>query len=116
MIGSNLFYSLQSVIGLEGMPRRYADYPVIESWVVLHQLQTVGAFILAIGIVIVFLNLFLSAKFGKRASDNPWESPSLEWLIPSPPPPHNFDKIPHMPEDWDPYNYEWLKEHKQLTY
>lgn len=115
MIGSNLFYSLQSVIGLEGMPRRYADYPVIESWVVLHQLQTVGAFILAIGIVIVFLNLFLSAKFGKRASDNPWESPSLEWLIPSPPP-HNFDKIPHMPEDWDPYNYEWLKKHKQLTY
>jgi len=115
MIGSNLFYFLQFIVGLEGMPRSYADYPAIESWVVLHQLQTVGAFILAIGIVIVFLNLFLSAKFGKRVSDNPWESPSLEWLIPSPPP-HNFDKIPHMPEDWDPYNYEWLKKHKQLTY
>jgi cytochrome c oxidase subunit 1 len=116
MIGSNLLYFPQFVIGLEGMPRRYADYPAIESWVVLHQLQTVGAFILAIGLGVAFLNLILSAKFGKKAPDNPWESPSLEWLIPSPPPPHNFDKIPHMPEDWDPYNYEWLKKHKQLPH
>jgi cytochrome c oxidase subunit 1 len=116
MIGSNLFYFLQFVVGLEGMPRRYADYPAIESWVVLHQWQTIGTFILVIGVGIALLNLILSAKFGKKASDNPWESPSLEWLIPSPPPPHNFDKIPHMPEDWDPYNYEWLKKHKQLTH
>jgi len=116
MIGSNLFYFLQFIVGLEGMPRRYADYPAIESWVILHHWQTIGAFILAIGVGVAFLNLFLSAKFGKKTSDNPWESPSLEWLIPSPPPPHNFDKIPHMPEDWDPYNYEWLKKHKQLPH
>jgi cytochrome c oxidase subunit 1 len=116
MIGSNIFYFLQFIVGLEGMPRRYADYPAIESWVVLHQWQTIGTFILVIGVGIALLNLILSAKFGKKASDNPWESPSLEWLIPSPPPPHNFDKIPHMPEDWDPYNYEWLKKHKQLTH
>jgi cytochrome c oxidase subunit 1 len=116
MIGSNLFYFLQFIVGLQGMPRRYADYPAIESWVVLHQWQTIGTFILVIGVGIALLNLILSAKFGKKASDNPWESPSLEWLIPSPPPPHNFDKIPHMPEDWDPYNYEWLKKHKQLPH
>jgi len=116
MIGSNLFYFLQFIVGLEGMPRRYADYPAIEGWVVLHQWQTIGTFILAIGVGVALLNLILSAKFGKKASDNPWESPSLEWLIPSPPPPHNFDKIPHMPEDWDPYNYEWLKKHKQLSH
>jgi cytochrome c oxidase subunit 1 len=116
MIGSNLFYFLQFIVGLEGMPRRYADYPAIESWVILHQWQTIGTFILVIGVGVALLNLILSAKFGKKASDNPWESPSLEWLIPSPPPPHNFDKIPHMPEDWDPYNYEWLKKHKQLPH
>jgi cytochrome c oxidase subunit 1 len=116
MIGSNLFYFLQFIVGLQGMPRRYADYPAIESWVVLHQWQTIGTFILVIGVGIALLNLILSAKFGKKTSDNPWESPSLEWLIPSPPPPHNFDKIPHMPEDWDPYNYEWLKKHKQLSH
>jgi cytochrome c oxidase subunit 1 len=116
MIGSNLFYFLQFIVGLEGMPRRYADYPAIESWVVLHQWQTIGTFILVIGVGIALLNLILSAKFGKKAPDNPWESPSLEWLIPSPPPPHNFDKIPHMPEDWDPYNYEWLKKHRQLPH
>lgn len=111
MIGSNLFYFLQFIVGLEGMPRRYADYPAIDSWIKLHELQTIGAFILAFGVLITILNLVLSTKLGKKAEDNPWQSPSLEWLIPSPPPPHNFDKIPHMPEDWDPYNYEWLEKH-----
>ncbi len=114
MIGSNLFYFLQFVVGLEGMPRRYADYPAIESWIRLHELQTIGAMILGFGVFIALANLILSTKFGKKAEDNPWQSPSLEWLVPSPPPPHNFDKTPHMPEDWDPYNYEWLeKQHKK---
>ncbi len=114
MIGSNLFYFLQFIVGLEGMPRRYADYPAIESWIRLHELQTIGAMILGFGVFIALANLILSTKLGKRAEDNPWQSPSLEWLVPSPPPPHNFDKTPHMPEDWDPYNYEWLeKQHKK---
>ncbi|MFN7065281.1 MAG: cbb3-type cytochrome c oxidase subunit I [Aquificaceae bacterium] len=111
MIGSNLFYFLQFIVGLEGMPRRYADYPAIESWVRLHELQTMGSMMLAVGVFIAIANLVLSTKLGKKAEDNPWQSPSLEWLVPSPPPPHNFDKIPHMPEDWDPYNYEWLEKH-----
>ncbi|MCS6957633.1 MAG: cbb3-type cytochrome c oxidase subunit I [Aquificaceae bacterium] len=114
MIGSNLFYFLQFIVGLEGMPRRYADYPAIDSWIRLHELQTYGAMILGFGILVAVANLILSTKLGKKADGNPWQSPSLEWLVPSPPPPHNFDKIPHMPEDWDPYNYEWLeKQHKK---
>ncbi|MCS7261910.1 MAG: cbb3-type cytochrome c oxidase subunit I [Aquificaceae bacterium] len=114
MIGSNLFYFLQFIVGLEGMPRRYADYPAIDSWVRLHELQTIGAMILGAGVAIAVMNLLLSTKLGKKAEENPWQSPSLEWLVPSPPPPHNFDKTPHMPEDWDPYNYEWLeKQHKR---
>ncbi|MCS7277582.1 MAG: cytochrome C oxidase subunit I, partial [Aquificaceae bacterium] len=92
----------------------YADYPAIDSWIRLHELQTYGAMILGFGILVAVANLILSTKLGKKADGNPWQSPSLEWLVPSPPPPHNFDKIPHMPEDWDPYNYEWLeKQHKK---
>ncbi len=114
MIGSNLFYFLQFIVGLEGMPRRYADYPPIEGWITLHELQTVGSTILGLGLFIAILNLIVSTKLGRKAEDNPWQSPSPEWLVPSPPPPHNFDKTPHMPEDWDPYNYEWLeKQHKK---
>ena len=114
MIGSNLFYFLQFIVGLEGMPRRYADYPPIEGWITLHELQTVGSTILGLGLFIAILNLIVSTKLGRKAEDNPWQSPSLEWLVPSPPPPHNFDKTPHMPEDWDPYNYEWLeRQHKK---
>lgn len=66
MIGSNLFYFLQFIVGLEGMPRRYADYPAIESWIRLHELQTIGAMILGFGVFIALANLILSTKFGKR--------------------------------------------------
>ena len=43
---------------------------------------------------------------GPLAGSNPWGSPSLEWTIPSPPPPHNFDRFPvEVEDDWTPYRY-----------
>ena len=106
MIGSNVFYFFQFIIGLEGMPRRYADYPPIPEFIQLQHIQTVGAFILAVGILLSLINWIVSAVKGKEAGSNPWGSNSLEWQIPSPPPPHNFDRVPELPADWDPYAYE----------
>ena len=105
MVGSNLFYFFQFIVGLEGMPRRYADYPPIAEWITLHQIQTVGAFILAVGLFITLINWIISAFVGQKAPANPWESNSLEWSIPSPPPPHNFDRTPELPPEWSPYDY-----------
>jgi cytochrome c oxidase subunit 1 len=105
LIGSNLFYFTQMMVGIAGMPRRYADYPPIPEWITLNEIQTVGAFILAAGILISFIAWFRGLK-GPRAERDPWGSPSLEWTTASPPPPQNFDKFPvEVPADWSPYRY-----------
>jgi len=100
--GFNLLYFPQFVIGLQGMPRRYYDYDP-KFWLG-HFLSTLGAFLLAAGIIYMLINLFRATKKGEAAPANPWNSRSLEWTIPSPPPLENFDELPVV--DKDPYDYE----------
>jgi heme/copper-type cytochrome/quinol oxidase subunit 1 len=57
---------------------------------------TIGAFVLAIGIVLALANLVLSLRGGVGAGPDPWGGTSLEWFAPSPPPPHNFDVVPDV--------------------
>jgi cytochrome c oxidase subunit 1 len=107
LIGANIFYFSQMYMGMvHGMPRRYADYPPIPEWVSLMQIQTVGAVILGIGILLSFIN-WIKSLWGPKAPDNPWGSPSLEWtMTDTPVGPHNFKKYPvEVPEDWHPYAY-----------
>ena len=105
LLGSNIFYFTQMMVGIAGMPRRYADYPAIPEWVTLNGIQTVGAFVLAIGILFSFIAWIRGLK-GPQAERNPWDSPSLEWQTASPPPPQNFDRFPvEVPAGWSPYKY-----------
>jgi heme/copper-type cytochrome/quinol oxidase subunit 1 len=57
---------------------------------------TIGAFVVAIGIVLALTNLVLSLRGGVAAGPDPWGGSSLEWFAPSPPPPHNFDVVPDV--------------------
>jgi cytochrome c oxidase subunit I len=57
---------------------------------------TIGAFVLALGIVLALANVVLSLRSGVRAGHDPWGGTSLEWLAPSPPPLHNFDLLPDV--------------------
>jgi len=57
---------------------------------------TIGAFVLALGIVLALLNAVLSARSGVAAGHDPWGGTSLEWFAESPPPPHNFDVLPDV--------------------
>lgn len=105
LIGSNLFYFTQMMAGIDGMPRRYVDYPADAGWTLLNQIQTVGAFVLGIG-VFVSLIAWWRGRNGPAAPRDPWGSPSLEWTTPSPPPPQNFDRFPvEVPPGWTPYRY-----------
>ncbi len=106
LIGANIMFFFQMVIGLTGMPRRYPDYPAIPEWVNLMQIQTVGALILAVGILVHLINWIKSLR-GPKAEENPWKSPSLEWsMTDTPVAPHNFKKYPiELPDDWHPYAY-----------
>jgi cytochrome c oxidase subunit I len=100
--GFNLLYFPLFVIGMQGMPRRYFDY--LPQFHMGHFLSSIGAFILAIGIILMLVNLFRSAKRGPIAPANPWNGITLEWQIPSPPPLENFEEIPEITEP--PYNFK----------
>jgi len=101
-IGFNILYFPQFIIGMMGMPRRYLDY--LPQFTLGHQLSTIGGWILIIGIVIMLVNLF--SKKGAKATSNPWGGRTLEWTIPSPPHVENFDIMPEMGKDDEPYDYE----------
>jgi heme/copper-type cytochrome/quinol oxidase subunit 1 len=62
----------------------------------LNLIATIGAFVLALGVLLSIVNAYLSVKRGVRAGHDPWGGETLEWLAPSPPPPHNFDVVPDV--------------------
>jgi cytochrome c oxidase subunit 1 len=79
-------------IGLFGMPRRVATYdPVYGS---TNLFISISAFVLGASMLIFAYNALRSAKHGELAGPNPWGARTLEWMIPSPPPYYNFDRIP----------------------
>jgi cytochrome c oxidase subunit I len=93
-IGFNLAFLPMHLTGLWGMPRRVYTYADHMGWGVLNLISTIGAFILAIGILLLLVNLARSLRRGEIAGPNPWDAPTLEWSVPSPPPPYNFAVIP----------------------
>ncbi|MCL5023536.1 MAG: cytochrome c oxidase subunit I [Nitrospirae bacterium] len=101
-VGFNLLYFSMFVLGYEGMPRRYFDYP--PEYYTGHLISTIGSWILATGLIIIFTNLIRSAFKGQEAPMNPWGGRGLEWTIPSPPPEENFEEIPVI--DKAPYRMD----------
>ncbi len=95
--GFNLTFFPQFLLGYLGMPRRYAGYP--EEFQVLNILSTAGASILAIGYLMPLVYLLWSMKYGKPAGPNPWLAMGMEWTVSSPPPAHNFHKVPVCREE-----------------
>ncbi|MBV9758225.1 MAG: cbb3-type cytochrome c oxidase subunit I, partial [Alphaproteobacteria bacterium] len=95
-IGFNLGFFPMHIVGLLGMPRRIYTYPAGFGWHALNLIITVGAFLLALGILLFLVNVVVSLRRGGIAGPNPWDAPSLEWATPSPPPPYNFAVIPSV--------------------
>jgi cytochrome c oxidase subunit 1 len=91
-IGFNVLYFPMLILGWEGMPRRYYDYP--PQFYTLHLISTIGSWILVAGLIWIFSNLIQALRKGEKAGDNPWGGATLEWQISSPPPAENFEKIP----------------------
>src|SRR6202012_3592926 len=80
--------------GLLGMPRRVYTYADGMGWDTLNMITSLGSFVLAVGIALFLVNVMKSLKAGALAGPNPWDAPTLEWSVPSPPPPYNFAVIP----------------------
>lgn len=90
------------VVGLQGMPRRVADYsPIFATW---NFITSISAFLLGASFILFFYNVIYSWIAGKRVTEeNPWGAKSLEWMLPSPPPLEDFEEIPVVREG--PYDY-----------
>ncbi len=97
LLGFHLTFFPQHWLGFMGMPRRVFTYLEPVGWGNLNLLSSVGAFILAVGVLLFIINVVLSLLAGRRASDNPWGADSLEWATASPPPQYNFAVIPVVP-------------------
>ena len=93
-IGFNLAFLPMHLTGLFGMPRRVYTYADGMGWNTLNLITSIGAFVLAIGVLLFIANVVKSLRSGAHASANPWDGASLEWSVPSPPPPYNFAVIP----------------------
>ncbi|OFV83459.1 MAG: cytochrome c oxidase subunit I [Acidobacteria bacterium RBG_13_68_16] len=100
-VGFNTTFFTQFVMGSQGAPRR--SYHYVSQFQPYHVLSTIGAYTLAIGLVIVAVNLAHSLFRGRPAPANPWGGATLEWQTSSPPPHDNF---PTTPVAGDPYDVE----------
>ena len=92
------FY-LMHIVGMHGMPRRYADYTLFQflnnpAVIGMNKIMTYSAFALGLTQIIFAFNFFYSLAFGAKCGPNPWHSNTLEWQTESPPPHYNFATIP----------------------
>jgi cytochrome c oxidase subunit 1 len=93
-IGVNLVFFPQHFLGLAGMPRRYVDYPdAFAGW---NYVSSVGSYISGLGLLVFLFGLAYAFVKKERAADNPWGAgaTTLEWTLPSPPPFHQYERLP----------------------
>ena len=93
-IGMNLTFFPMHIYGLEGMPRRVYTYEGGLGWDLGNLLSSIGAAVLAAGLLLTLINAIRSLRRGVPAPADPWGGDTLEWATASPPPPYNFRAIP----------------------
>jgi cytochrome c oxidase subunit I len=101
------------VIGLRGMRRRIVDYDPALGFDFTHLIMTIAGFLIFLSVLIFFINLFRSIKYGEKAEGNIWNSRSPEWQVPSPMPVHNYD-VPFEVVG-EPYDYG-LKDSRYIEF
>jgi len=93
-VGVNLIFFPQHFLGLQGMPRRYIDYP--DAFAYWNKISTIGYVVTVVGVAVFLIMLLEAAIFRRKAEANPWGegATTLEWTLSSPPPFHQFNELP----------------------
>ncbi len=94
LVGMNATFFPMHFLGLMGMPRRIYTYAPGLGWEFWNLVATAGAFAIGVSILVFAANALRSLTRGGRAGSDPWDGRTLEWALPSPPPPHNFATVP----------------------
>jgi cytochrome c oxidase subunit I+III len=93
-VGFNVAFFPMHLLGLGGMPRRVYTYTDGLGWNRMNFVSTVGAFMVAVSVLLFIVNVLRSRRHGALAGDDPWQAGTLEWSVASPPPPGNFERVP----------------------
>jgi cytochrome c oxidase subunit 1 len=99
LIGTNVIFFPQHFLGMQGMPRRYVDYP--EGFALWNKVSSIGYVIMAVSMGVFVLLLVEAFVRRRRGESNPWGpgATTLEWTLSSPPPFHQFATLPHIEDD-----------------
>jgi len=111
-VGSNIVFFPQHVLGLRGMPRRFADYPEGIGYETLNLWSSLGTILVALAVLLFLVNIAASARRARRgdaapAGDDPWQGNTLEWATSSPPPTHNFHSLPPIRSERPVFDHRW---------
>jgi cytochrome c oxidase subunit 1 len=100
-VGFNLTFFPMHLIGVQGMPRRVADYA--DQFADWNFFISIASFAVGASTIVFLANMIVSWRRGPVAPGNPWRALTLEWQVSSPPPVFNFDEIPQVVGN--PYEY-----------
>ncbi|GAB2607841.1 cytochrome c oxidase subunit I [Kocuria himachalensis] len=97
-LGFHMTFLIQHWLGVDGMPRRYADYLPEDGFMWMNQISTVGAMLLGVSMIPWFWNVYTTWRNAPKVEvDDPWGfGGSLEWATSCPPPRHNFTSLPRI--------------------
>ena len=93
-------FFIQHVLGWVGMTRRVYTYPDLPAlglshgWAIMNLISTIGAFVIGLSTLTFVWAVIDGLRNGAPAGDNPWDAYTLEWATSSPPPIHNFERVP----------------------
>jgi cytochrome c oxidase subunit I+III len=105
-VGTNITFFPMHILGLDGMPRRNYTYGPEMGWTGLNLIETLGAYLLALGLLSVFVNLAVSLFKGAPAGNDPFGGDTLEWSTTSPPPAYNYAVIPKVSSPYSMWDIE----------
>ncbi|MDZ5470654.1 cytochrome c oxidase subunit I [Bacillus sp. 31A1R] len=115
LIGFHLTFFIQHFLGLMGMPRRIFTFLPGQGLETGNMISTVGAFFMAVAVVILLINVVITQVKNVQVGNDPWgDGRTLEWAIPSPPPFYNFKQLP-LVRGLDAYWLEKMEGKKGMT-
>ncbi len=109
-VGTFVTFFPMHIVGILGMPRRNYTYAAGLGWSLLNFIESIGSYILAVGLVLIVANLVVSRFRGAVAGNDPFGGDTLEWSTTSPPPPYNYPVIPTVTSpyaNWDTEDREY---------
>lgn len=94
-IGFHLTFLIQHWLGFWGMPRRVWKFMPDQGWDAANLISTIGAFFMAVGVIVLVVNVIITSVKNVRVGNDPWgDGRTLEWAIESPPVYYNFAQTP----------------------